>query len=63
MKYLEFDVEINQYVAEVQVSQVYENTSEFVIETEFIFAITAKAVFIGLKVLFDDRIIIGVIKV
>lgn len=59
---MEFNVNINNSVAEVQVSQQYENESNDVIETEFNFAITARAAFHSLKVLFEDRIVVGVIK-
>jgi hypothetical protein len=62
LKAIEFNVEISNSVAEVQVSQVYENNSNQVIECDFVFAITARAAFHSLKVVFEDRIVIGVIK-
>jgi len=60
---MEYNVEICDSISSVQVSQVYENKSDVILETEFVFAITAKSAFNSLKVLFEDRIVVGVIKV
>ncbi len=62
LKALDTDVQINNSIARVELSQVYENTKPFPIETEYYFPVNDLGVFDTFVAVFKNKSVQGVIK-
>ena len=59
---METDVQIMNSIARVTLSQVYENTRDTAIETEYLFPVNDLGVFHSFQAVYQDRVVNGVIK-
>ncbi len=62
LKALDTDVQINNSIVRVELSQIYENTKPFPIETEYYFPVNDIGVFDTFVAVFKDKEVQGVIK-
>lgn len=59
---LDTEVEINNSIASVTLTQVYHNPSDKVIDTEYLFPVNDLGIFDDFEAIFEGRLVKGVIK-
>ena len=62
LKHINYNVQISNAIARVEITQLYQNARDNFIETEYYFSISPDAAFIELSAVIDDRKILGVVK-
>lgn len=59
---LDIDVKINNSIAKVTLTQVYQNTRNNAIDTEYLFPVNDLGVFDSFQAIYKDKTVNGVIK-
>ncbi len=62
LKNIKYKVNIDNNLAKVELSQYYENTFDFKIETDYYFPISPDATFDSFRAMIDDKTLIGEVK-
>ncbi len=62
LKNIKYKVNIENNLAKVELSQYYENTFDYKIETNYYFPISPDATFDSFKAIIDDKTLIGEVK-
>ncbi|KRW99058.1 hypothetical protein PPERSA_11659 [Pseudocohnilembus persalinus] len=62
LKFIDYNIQINDSIAEIEIKQVYQNNMENNIQTQYYFAISPTAVFTELEAKINGQILKGTIK-